>query len=75
MTMNSPVSQGHRLNVVFADSTYEALENLAKRKDKNKAAVLRDVISLAKYLEDVREEGGRILVERKDGTTREIVPL
>jgi len=66
------VTTGHRLTVVFADSTYAALEDLARRKGKSKAEVLRDAISFSKYLEDVKREGGRILVER--GTsTREIV--
>lgn len=64
----------HRVNVEFADSTYAALEQLARRKGKTKAATLRDVIALAKWIEDTRDEGHHILVERK-GKIREIAPL
>jgi len=76
MTTTEPSTQtttkGHRLTVIFADSTYMALEELAKRKGRSKAEVLRDAISLSKYFEDIKTENGRILVER-GGTTREIV--
>lgn len=64
----------HRVNVEFSDSTYEALEQLARRKGRTKAATLRDVIALAKWIDDTREEGGHILVERK-GKIREIAPV
>ena len=64
----------HRLNVNFAASTYEALEELARKQGKSKAEVLRDVIALAKYIQDTRDQGGHILVER-EGKTLELVPL
>jgi predicted DNA-binding protein len=64
----------HRVNVEFADSTYEALEQLARRKGKTKAATLRDVIALAKWIDDTREAGDHILVER-NGKIREIAPV
>ena len=65
---------GHRITVNFADSTYEALQELAQKRGKSMAEILRDVIALGKYVEDTRGEGGHILVER-GGTTREVVPL
>lgn len=68
----SATTKGHRCTVVFADSTYMVLNEIAGRKGKSKGQVLRDAISLSKYFEDIKNEGGRILVER-DGTTREIV--
>lgn len=64
----------HRVNVEFSDSTYEALEQLARRKGRTKAATLRDVIALAKWIDDTREAGDHILVERK-GKIREIAPI
>jgi len=73
--MTTTTSTGHRLNVIFADSTYAVLEELASKKGKSKAEILRDVISLSKYLEDIRTEGGKILVETKSGSIREIIPL
>jgi predicted DNA-binding protein len=63
----------HRVNVNFAESTYAALEDLAKRKGKTKAEVLRDAIALEKWFQDTREQGAKILVER-DGKTRELSP-
>ena len=63
-----------RVNVEFADKTYEALEKLAARKGKSKAAMLRDAIAIAKWIEDTREQGGRILLER-DNKIQEILPL
>ena len=67
-------SKKHRLNVNFAESTYLALEDLARRQGKTKAEVIRDVIALAKYIQETRDEGGHILVERK-GKTHELVPI
>ena len=64
--------KGHRLTVIFADSTYTILEQLAQKKGKSKAEVLRDAISLTQYFDDVKSAGGHILVER-GSTTREIV--
>jgi len=64
----------HRVSVEFSDSTYEVLEQLARRKGKTKATTLRDVIALAKWIEDTRDEGSHILVER-NGKIREIAPI
>jgi len=64
----------HRLNVNFAASTYEALEELARKQGKTKAEVLRDVIGLAKFIQDERDQGNHIVVERGN-KTYEIVPL
>jgi len=71
-TETKTITKNHRLTVIFADSTYKVLEELSAKKGKSKAEILRDVISLSKYFEDVKSEGGRILVER-GSTTREIV--
>ena len=63
----------HRVNVNFSESAYEALDELARRRGKTMSEILRDAISLEKWFEDTRDEGGRILVER-DGEAREIIP-
>ncbi len=60
----STVCPPHRMNVIFADSTYQALNDAALRRGKSKAEVLRDGISLMRYIDDIRAQGGRILVER-----------
>jgi len=61
-----------RVNVVFSEPIYQALEDLARSKGVTMAEVLRDAISLEKWFEDTRKEGSRVLVER-EGTVREIV--
>ena len=68
-------SKKYRLNVNFAESTYKTLEELARKQGKNKAEVIRDVIALAKYIQDTRDEGGHILVQRKGGKMQELVLL
>lgn len=61
-----------RVNVNFSESVYRALEELATRKNKSMAEVLRDAVALEKWVQDARDEGARILVER-NGKTRELV--
>jgi hypothetical protein len=61
-----------RVNVNFAPPVYQMLEELARRRGKTMAEVLRDAIALEKWVEDQHEEGGRILVER-NGDIRELV--
>lgn len=61
-----------RVNVAFSESTYEVLQGLATRRGKSMSEVLRDAISLEKWLQDTRDDGGRVLVDR-DGDVREVV--
>lgn len=67
------MDQSRRINAVFSDKAYRDLETLAKEQGKTKAEVLRDAVSLEKWFDEARQEGGRILVER-DGEVREIIP-
>jgi hypothetical protein len=62
----------HRLNVTFSESAYRTLEDLARRKGTSMAEVLRDAVALEKWVQDAKEEGGRVLIER-DGNARELV--
>jgi len=34
---------------------------------------LRDAVTLEKYVADAKREGGRVLVEKSDGETRELL--
>jgi Ribbon-helix-helix protein, copG family len=61
-----------RVNVNFADSTYSVLEELARKRGKTMAEVLRDAIALEKWIDDARSEGGRLLIKQGD-ETRELV--
>ena len=61
-----------RVNVNFSPSAYKALADLAHRKGKTMSEVLRDAIALEKLVQDERDQGSRLLIER-DGTVREIL--
>ena len=65
----------HRVNVNFASSTYQALEDLAGVKGKSKSEVLRDAIVHEKWFQDARKHGSRVLVEEPNGKVREIISL
>ena len=67
------MAKTHRVSVNFSEGAYKALDELAQRKGKTMSEVLRDAISLEKWFEDTRAEGGRVLVER-DGEAREVIP-
>ena len=63
-----------RISVTFADSTYEALKDLAHEKGGDIALALRDVIALSKYVSDKRKNGAKLLIEEGDDI-KEIIPL
>jgi len=68
------VENSRRVNVIFSQSAYEVLEDLARRKGKSLSDTLRDAIALEKWFEDTRSEGGHVLIER-DGRLRELVKI
>jgi hypothetical protein len=62
-----------RVNVNFSESAYKTLETLAEEKGETMAEVLRDALSLEKFVWDVtQKEKGRILVER-NGAVQELL--
>jgi predicted CopG family antitoxin len=61
-----------RVNVSFSDEVYDELTRLARERGKSLSDVLRDAVSLEKYVADTRRDGGRLLVERH-GQMRELV--
>lgn len=63
----------HRVNVNFHEGAYADLVQLAEGGEKTKAEVLRDAIALARWFEEERRAGARILIER-NGEIREVVP-
>jgi hypothetical protein len=64
-----------RVNANFSESVYEMLEALAEKKGKSMTDVLRDAIALEKWLLDEQESGSRLLVERPEGSIRELVRM
>lgn len=61
-----------RVNVNFSDEVYGELSQIAKERGVTLSEVLRDAVTLEKYVTDTRREGGRLLVER-DGKTLELL--
>jgi pyruvate/2-oxoglutarate dehydrogenase complex dihydrolipoamide acyltransferase (E2) component len=67
-------SPTRRLNVVFSESAYNTLKDLADESGKTISDVVRDAIALQRWFNGVRREGGRILVEQR-GRVREIMNI
>ena len=65
-------SNTQRVNVNFAENTYAILQELARKRGKTMAEVLREAISLEKWVDDMLAEGAKLLI-RQDGETRELV--
>jgi hypothetical protein len=65
-TKSARSSTTRRVNVNFSDSVYRMLEELAERRGKSMAEVLRDSITLEKWVADAQAEGARILVQKGD---------
>lgn len=65
---------GRRIRVIFSDQAFETLDEMAKRKNKTISEVIRDAVGLERWMDETREQGGHILVERS-GTVREVMPL
>ena len=61
-----------RLSVSFDPRSAERLERLAKD-DQGKAEVIRDALALEDLYRDAMSSGGRLLVQRPDGSLAEIV--
>jgi metal-responsive CopG/Arc/MetJ family transcriptional regulator len=61
-----------RVNVNFSDEVYGELARIAKSRGVTLSEVLRDAVTLEKYVDDTKREGGRLLVER-NGETRELL--
>jgi hypothetical protein len=67
-------SPTRRLNVVFSESAYNTIKDLADQSGKTISDVVRDAIALQKWFIEVRRKGGRILVEER-GRVREILNI
>jgi predicted CopG family antitoxin len=62
-----------RVNVYFSEEVYDELAKIARERGKTVSDVLRDAVTLEKYVADTQREGGKLLVEKPDGETREVV--
>jgi hypothetical protein len=61
-----------RLSVTFDNRSAERLDRLAAN-DQAKAEVIREALALEDLYRDVRSKGGRMLIERADGSLAEVV--
>ena len=62
-----------RVNVDFSNDAYEVLTSIAQRKGQTVSGVLRDALALEKLYDDTVLKNGRVLVEREDGSLREVI--
>jgi len=63
----------HRVNVNFSGDAYKVLTDIAERKGQTVSGVLRDALALEKLYDETILQNGRILVEREDGSLREVI--
>jgi hypothetical protein len=61
-----------RLSVTFDKRSTERLDRLASD-DQGKAEVIREALALEDLYRDVTSKGGRMLVERADGSLAEVI--
>jgi hypothetical protein len=62
-----------RFSVNFSEEANETLEEIAERRGVTKTDVLRGSIALEKWFDETRRDGGKILVQTKDGEIREVI--
>jgi metal-responsive CopG/Arc/MetJ family transcriptional regulator len=62
-----------RVNVNFSDEVFGELDRIAKERGKSLSDVLRDAVTLEKYVHDTRQGGGKLLIWTPDGQTRELL--
>lgn len=58
------------VQVTFSDDVYAELWRIANEQGKTLEVVIQDAVSLAKLVADLRSDGGRLLIEQLDGTTK-----
>ena len=63
-----------RYNVEFSKEVNQALERLAEEQGGSKADVIRRAIALEQWLAQIKEKGGRVLIEQ-DGNISEVVRI
>ena len=62
-----------RVNVNFSDEIFRELERIARERGKSLSDVLRDAVTLEKYVAEARRGGGRVVLESSTGEQRELL--
>lgn len=70
---NADADMPRPVRIMFAASTYGALERIATRRDRGLPAAVRQCVSLTDFLETAIERGARVLIDDGGGTQRELV--
>lgn len=64
-----------KMSVNLPISVVKELRELSEKRNTTMTEVLRRAIGTEKFIQDVMDEGGKILVEDKDGDIRQLVFL
>lgn len=70
--MAPPVAR--RTNVYFSDQAFRTLEDLSAQTGLSMSEVIREALKFYRWSLEVRQQGGRIMVER-GGVVRELISL
>lgn len=72
VTGGPDLDRRRRFSLLFSESQYSVLMNLAEQQEKSAAKVIRDALLLEEYIYRHREQGSRIEVIDRDGVRREL---
>jgi hypothetical protein len=62
-----------RLSANITENDVESLKEIAEYRGGNMTEALRDAIATEAFVTEVLEKGGKILVERADGTIERVI--
>jgi hypothetical protein len=62
-----------RLNIVLSDVARKKLDSLTEKRHTTSSQVIRQAIQTEDFLQTELEEGSKILIQKKDGSLREVV--
>jgi hypothetical protein len=67
------MSKGRRITFALLEEEYQALEKLSEQRGMSLTDTLRDAIIEKQYFNDARSHGNKVLLEKPDGSFREVV--
>jgi Ribbon-helix-helix protein, copG family len=67
------MSKARRITFSLLEEEYQALEKLAEQRGMSLTDTLRDAIIEKQYFNEARGGGSKVLLEKPDGTFREVV--
>lgn len=71
--MESKKSKVVKMSVNLSEDVLNLLKSMAEERGTTVTEVLRHAIGVEKYVDDVKKENGKILVETSKGQVREVV--